>query len=179
MKRTITLFLLVLFLLNVLGYYGVFVGIQLNFEKEIRSKFDREGFTSDQEITLQIPISVPYATDAQEFTRVDGEFEYQGEMYRLVKQRYASDTLYIVCIKDVTSKEIKQALTDYVKSFSDNPSSEKNTTKTVQVFSKDFIPTSTSLQSVTTGWTVGITSCTLVEDYQSLAIQLNSPPPQV
>ena len=168
-----------LFLLNVLGYYGVFVGIQLNFEKELRSQFDDEHFTSDQEITLQIPISVPYATDAQEFTRVDGEFEYQGEMYRLVKQRYAGDTLTIVCIKDAASKEIKQALADYVKSFSDNPSSEKNTSKTTQVFSKDYIPTTTALQSLTTGWNTGITSSTLVEDYQSLVIQLHSPPPQV
>ena len=178
MKRTLTLFLLLLFLLNVLGYYGVFVGIQMNFEKELRSQFDQENFSSDQEVTLQIPISVPYAADAQEFTRVDGEFEYQGEMYRLVKQRYASDTLYIVCIKDVASKEIKQALTDYVKSFSDNPSSEKNTTKSLQTFSKDYIPTATALQSFTSGWVAGIISGERITTYQSLVKQLNSPPPQ-
>lgn len=179
MKRTLTLFLLVLFLLNVLGYYGVFVGIQLNFGKEMRSQFDAENFSSDQEITLQIPISVPYATDAQEFTRVDGEFEYQGETYRLVKQRYAGDTLTIVCVKDAATKEIKQALADYVKSFSDNPSSEKNTSKTLQSFSKDFMPTTTTLQSVNTGWLAAIHTGSWVEDYQSLVPPLHSPPPQV
>ena len=137
MKRGLTIVLLVLFLLNVLGYYGVFMGLQFVNEKEMRALFDDDNFLPEEEITIKVPITVPYATDSREFTRVDGEFEHQGETYRMVKQRYISDTLHIVCVKDNTSKEIKQALNDYVKSFTDKPSSEKGSAKTIQNFIKD------------------------------------------
>jgi hypothetical protein len=178
-KRSLTIVLLVLFLLNVLGYYGVFMGLQVVNERKMEALFDDDNILLEQEITIEVPITIPYATSSTEFTRVDGEFEHEGEVYRMVKQRYINDVLYIVCVKDVKSKEIKQALNDYVKSFTDTPSSEKGSTKTVQNFIKDFIATSTSLQSEESGWHKEIiyqVSSSLVE---SLSIQLNSPPPKV
>jgi len=178
-KRGLTIVLLVLFLLNVLGYYGVFMGLQFVNEREMRALFDDDNFLPEEEITIKVPITVPYATDAREFTRVDGEFEHQGETYRMVKQRYISDTLHIVCVKDNTSKEIKQALNDYVKSFTDKPSSEKGSTKTIQNFIKDYIPCFTVLQSEESGWNKVLSYRTHTSMYESLAIQLNSPPPKV
>lgn len=178
MKRGLTIVLLVLFLLNVLGYYGIFMGIQFVNEKEMRALFDDDNFLPEEEITIKVPITIPYATDSREFTRVDGEFEHEGEVYRMVKQRYISDTLHIVCIKDYKSKEIKQALHDYVKSFTDKPSSEKSSTKTVQNFIKDYISCSTILQSEVNGWNKELTHRTHASVYESLAIQLNSPPPK-
>lgn len=178
MKRITTLILLLLFLLNVLGYYGVFVGIQHSFEKRLQSQFDQDDYSNDDEVLIKVPLTLPYAADAPEYTRVDGQFEHQGEVYRLVKQRYASDTLFIVCVKDNATKEINQALVDYVKSYSDNPSSEKGSTKTLQTFSKDFISTITNLQSIESGWANALRFQTLSLTYESLAIQFNSPPPQ-
>lgn len=178
MKRSLTIVLLVLFLLNVLGYYGVFMGLQFANEKEMQALFDDDNFMPEEEITIKVPITIPYANDSREFTRVDGEFEYQGETYRMLKQRYISDTLYIVSVKDNTSKEIKQALTDYVKSFTDKPSSEKSSSKTVQNFIKDYISSSTVLHSEQCGWSNVLMHGALTSIYESLAIQLNSPPPK-
>lgn len=178
MKKGITIVLLILFLLNTLGYYGVFVGLQFRNEKEMKALFDDDNYLPQQEVTIKVPITVPYATDSREFTRVDGEFEHNGEIYRLVKQRLISDTLHIVCVKDNASKEIKQALTDYVKSFSDNPSTEKDTTKSSQQLIKDYISCATLLQSEVTGWGKVLTHGTRITVYESLSIQLNSPPPK-
>ena len=178
MKKGITIVLLILFLLNTLGYYGVFVGLQFRNEKEMKALFDDENYLPQQEVTIKVPITVPYATDSREFTRVDGEFEHKGETYRLVKQRLLSDTLFIVCVKDNASKEIKQALTDYVKSFSDNPSTEKDTTKSSQQLIKDYISCATVLQSEVTGWGKVLTHGTRITVYESLSVQLNSPPPK-
>lgn len=178
MKRITTIILLLLFLLNVLGYYGVFVGIQHSFEKKLHSQFDQDDYSNEDEVLIKVPLTLPYATDAPEYSRVDGQFEHQGEVYRLVKQRYASDTLFIVCVKDNATKEINQALVDYVKSYSDNPASEKGTTKTVQSFSKDFISSVTSLQSFQNGWANVLRFETLSFTYESLTIRLISPPPQ-
>jgi len=170
--------MLVLFLLNVLGYYGVFMGLQFVNEKEMKALFDDDNFLPEEEITIKVPITIPYASDSRGFTRVDGEFEHEGEVYRMVKQRYISDTLQIVCVKDNTSKEIRQALADYVKSYSDKPSSEKSSTKNIQNFIKDYISCSTVLQSEECGWNKVLDYRTHTSVYESLAIQLNSPPPK-
>jgi hypothetical protein len=177
-KKGLTVVLLVLFLLNMLGYYGVFVGLQFVNEREMKALFDDDNFLPEEEVTIKVPITIPYATDSRGFTRVDGEFEHEGEVYRMVKQRYMSDTLYIVCIKDNKSKEIKQALTDYVKSFTDKPSHQKSGTKSIQTFIKDYISTSTSLQKEETGWYKVLIHGMCSAVYESLVIQLNSPPPR-
>ena len=178
MKKSLTIVLLVLFLLNVLGYYGVFLGLQFVNEKEMKALFDDDNFLPEEEITIKVPITIPYATDSRGFTRVDGEFEHEGEEYRMVKQRYISDTLHIVCVKDHKSKEIKQALNDYLKSFTDKPSGEKGGTKTIQNFIKDYISSSTALQSEESGWDKIISYRPHSSLFESLAIHLNSPPPK-
>jgi hypothetical protein len=177
-KRGFTIFLLVLFLLNVLGYYGVFVGLQFKNSREMQSRFDNEDYARTQEITVKVPLTVPYATDSREYTRVDGEFEHQGEVYRMVKQRLQSDTLYIVCVKDNTSKDIKQALVDYVKTFTDKPVNEKGQSKTTQNLIKDYIVESTSLLTTSNGWHKILTLGTHLDAYKSLSISFNSPPPR-
>lgn len=179
MKRGFTLFMLALFLLNVLGYYGVFVGLQFKNSREMQARFDNEDYARTQEITIKVPITVPYATDSREYTRVDGEFEHQGELYRMVKQKLQSDTLYIVCVKDNISKDIKQALADYVKTFTDKPVSEKSNSKTAQNLIKDYMISSTTLQTISDGWNNRLTPGILARGYNPHSIQLNSPPPKV
>lgn len=178
MKRGFTIFLLALFLLNVLGYYGIFLGLQFKTQQEMKALFDEEGALPQQEITIKVPVTVPYATDSREFTRVDGEFEYQGQTYRMVKQRVTSEALYIVCVKDTKTNDIKQALADYVKTFADKPVNEKGSSKSIQNFIKDYIATSTTIHSSTTGWGNTISFSIFSDQFESLSIQLNSPPPR-
>lgn len=178
MKRSVTLLLLALFLLNVLGYYGIFMGLQLKNGLDMRASFDNEDYSRNQEVTIKMPLAVPYSTSSEEYVRVDGEFEHKGQTYRMVKQRLHQDTLYIVCVKDDASQEMKQALADYVKSFSDKPSSEKGQSKTTQNFIKDYIPTFTAIQSVESGWNKSFTYGNQDVAYESLESSHTSPPPR-
>lgn len=150
-KKFLTLSLLALFLLNVLGYYGVFVGLQVKSGQVMRERFDSQNYSVEQEVTIKVPITIPYATDSRGYERVDGEFEHHGQMYRLVKQKLQSDTLFIVCIKDNQAEKINQALEDYVKTFTDKPFNAKQNVK-AQTFSKDYISTSISIQTLAAGW---------------------------
>jgi hypothetical protein len=177
-KRVFALFMMLLFLLNVLGYYGVLVGLQFKNKQNLQAQFDSDVYERQHEVTIKVPLTVPYATDSKEYTRVDGEFEHKGEVYRMVKQKLQSDTLYIVCVKDETSKDIRQALAEYVKSFTDKPASEKSQSKTLQNLIKDYIATSTVLQSSHTGWSYTFELSTLQNTYNSLTISHNSPPPR-
>ena len=133
------------------GYYGVFVGLKFSSEISLREQFDDESY-ANEEVTIKVPIAIPYATDSKGYERVDGEFEHNGQIYRLVKQKLQNDTLFIVCVKDNQTQKINQELADYVKSYTDKPFSTKQATKTISIFSKDFISSTTSIESASTGW---------------------------
>src|SRR5688572_3596354 len=90
---------------------------------------DKDLYSGSEAITIEIPVTIPYGVESSEYHRVDGEFEYQGEMYRIVKQRYSNNSLFVVCVKDVKGNRIGQALKDYVKTFSDKPADAKSQAK--------------------------------------------------
>jgi hypothetical protein len=162
----------------VLGYYGVFIGLQLKTTQKMRENFDEDNYTH-QEITFKIPLAVPYSTDSKEFRRVDGEFEHQGEIYRLVKQRLKSDTLFIVCVKDNVSKRISQALEDYVKTFTDKPANSKGNSKTIQNLIKDFICNAISIEKQNSGWEKTLSFYRVESQYQPIDCSFTGPPPRV
>lgn len=179
MKRVVTVLLLAIFLLNVVGYYGILVGLQLSFQRDLQAQFDEDQVSASNEIVFNIPLALPYATDAKDFQRVDGEFEYQGEVYRLVKQKLASDTLTIVCIRDVKAKGINQALEDYVKTFSDKPSNAKGALKTLENFSKDFVSQHIAVSTAVAGWNMFVEHTTALHaHYQFQFIDSLTKPPR-
>jgi Txe/YoeB family toxin of Txe-Axe toxin-antitoxin module len=153
MKRVITLGILFLFLLNAVGFYGIFLGVQFKIASEANRQFDEDQYTPSESISFQVPIAMPYSIEEQDFHRVTGEFEHQGEVYRLVKQKLHNDTLYIVCVKDTKSKKLNQALADYVKTFTDRPFSTKQQgTKLVYSIIKDYLNTGIAIESDAHGW---------------------------
>ena len=143
----------------------------------MRADFDDENY-AHQEVTIKVPLTVPYSTDSREYQRVDGEFEHRGEVYRLVKQRLRSDTVYIVCVKDDTSKEINQALEDYVKTFTDKPANAKGSSNTLQNLIKDFLTQSISIERETSGWEKILTFFLIEYQYELVSSSLTGPPPR-
>ena len=152
MKRFFSIALVAIFLLNVMGYYGVFLGMQYQNDIAMRKVLDNHRYSESQTITVKVPISIPYMSDNADFERVDGMFEYQGEFYRLVKQKYAKDTLTIVCVKDFENKRIHQALSNYVKTFNEKAPVHNQGSKITVNFIKDYISQYFSIKSISSGW---------------------------
>lgn len=135
-----------------MGYYGVFLGIQYRNDIAMTNVLDADQYDDDQTFTIKIPVSVPYMTNNEDFVRVDGKFEHNGEHYRLVKQKYANDTLVVVCVKDLETKRISEALSNYVKNFSDK-AADQNQHSTISVnFIKDYLPQTFSIRTLSPGW---------------------------
>jgi hypothetical protein len=152
LKKVFSLALIFVLLLNILGYYGVFLGLEYRNNIAMTTLFDRGGYDESNTVTIRLPLSLPYMTDNTEFERVDGLFEHEGEFYRLVKQKYSNDTLTVVCIKDVENKRIQKALSQYVKTFTDKTSDQQHSAKFSISFIKDYYFTPFSLKSVSDGW---------------------------
>ncbi|MFZ5972085.1 MAG: hypothetical protein ACOYXA_10880 [Bacteroidota bacterium] len=159
MKRLITLFLLFLFLLNVLGYYGIFVGLQWQNGRALNARLDSDDYEEFETVTYKIPLTIPYGTDSRDFERVEGTYTFKGETYRLVKQKFHRDTLHIVVIKDEKSQRLNEVLKDYVKTFTDKPEHTKDAAKLSFDFAKDYLSTTVTVSPESGGWASGVALC--------------------
>lgn len=177
MRTAIAIFLVVLILFNIMGFYGLLVGLSLKAKHEISKRLDNDQYHEEETITLKVPLSIPYYSGNGEYERVEGEIQHEGEFYRLVKQKMEHDTLYIVCIRDHKIKHIKQALADYVKTFTDKPVS-KSKGKGQISFIKDYLPALFSLSDGVDGWNRTLSWCSEAISYQSRSVPFFGPPPK-
>lgn len=178
MKRSVAILLIFLLLFNALGFYGLLEGWRYKSSKELVRKLDNREYSADETVTIKVPFNLPYQLTSQEFQRVDGEISYNGEFYRLVKQKFENDSLVIVCIKDHESQRIHQALADYVKTFTDNPVDSKPSGKISISFIKDFIPSVVSIAHLSDGYYYAIESCSTDEHLIDRSLVVFTPPPQ-
>jgi hypothetical protein len=152
-RRIAAIALLLLLLFNVLGFYGIFMGLQYQNRQQLVERFDAEQYDESQTITFKVPLSIPYAGDRQDYVRVDGEFENEGEFFHMIKQRLSQDTLYVVCVNDQQSKRIHRAMTDYVRTFSDDASGAQDQSKTiVPTFIKEYLIEFHHVDRSSLGW---------------------------
>lgn len=178
-KKLVTYSLMGLILLNTVGFYGIFLGLQVKYAMDANDNLDKELVSMADMVTFKVPLTVPYATDQVEYDRVSGEFEHQNEVYRLYQQRLYKDTLFIVCYKDAQSKKINQALSDYVKTFADKPQSAKPlAAKEAPSLIKDYLQTGISIESEHFGWENSIRFGANVNAYDFLHFSRIKYPPK-
>jgi len=152
LKRLLAISLIAILLLNTMGYYVILLSMQYRHDAAVIKALDADHYEASNAVTLKFPISVPYLSDNNDFERVDGLIVHDGEHYRLVKQKYAKDTLTIVCIRDTERKKINDDMSEYVKSFTDKASGQTNSTKQSIDFIKDYLPQYIAVNSLTFGW---------------------------
>lgn len=153
MKKVFAVALIAVLLMNTLGYYGVFLGLQYQNSMAVTRQLDADVYDESQAVTIQVPLTVPYMYNDADFKRAEGLFQYKGEFYRLIKQKYADDVLTIIAIRDSETKRINQAMSDYVMTFTDSgDDSQDSSSKLTVSFIKDYISQSIDILSVSIGW---------------------------
>lgn len=133
--------------MNVMGYYGLLVGLQYRHAQHILARIDSGSYSELETRSLKIPL--PGNAGSQQYERVDGEFEQNGQVFRLVKQRLYKDTFHIVFIRDEMGTLIKHALADYAKSFSEKSVDDDQQLIILPVFIREYLSRAHNL--VTTG----------------------------
>ena len=178
MKRAFSIFFLALFLFNIGGYYLVYWGLQSQAKKDLLHRLDAENYSSEDLIVISVPMSLPYPLQQQGYERADGEFEYQGEYFRLVKQRLENDTLFMVCIKDQSKKKLVKVLNEYSNYANNLPAGAHRTLDMFSKLFKDYTAASLLYVAAGNGWSApiqyGEQQITLLGITQSVT----SPPPR-
>jgi len=156
MKRALSIVLLIIFLFNQAGYYGIhWIALQ-HHQSEILTRLDNNDVAGLETTTLQIPLNVPYPAAAPEYERIEGAFEYHGGHYKLVRQKLENDTLHVVCIRDVNEERLQHALNDFIK-LSHSHTTDTKTLKLINSFCKDFHHTHQTGPQYAAGWSLALT----------------------
>ena len=167
------------FLFNVGGYYIVFWGLQQRYSRELIERLDANLYSEEETIELKIPVTLPYPLNQQEFERVNGKFEHNGEYYKLVKQKLHNDTLYIVCIQDHQQKRLEKTITEYANLSNDLPSNSDKALNFLGKLLKDF-ESNKNLDLVASGvWCLEIPLTFHSFKTIDQEREIHSPPPKV
>jgi hypothetical protein len=171
--------MLMIFLFNVGGYYILLVGLEHHADQSLQKQLDAELYDEDELIELTIPMNLPYPVEEQSFQRMNGKFEHQGEHYKLVKQRFENNILYILCIKDHQHKKLVKSVHDYVKMVNDTPSSSKKTLSFFGKLVKDFEQSESDKLIHYYGWAAKISFNQPIFSLLSSAERVPAPPPKI
>jgi hypothetical protein len=147
MKKLLSILLLIVFSFNLGGYFILFKVLQHSVNRELVEDLDNNQYQNDQLLEIQVPISLPYVTYSGELKRINGKIEHNGEIYKLVKQKFINDTLHIYCIADKVEKRLIVNFKEYAKHTTDAPASQKKkpgqvvkqSSKEYHSFSDDFL----------------------------------------
>jgi hypothetical protein len=138
LKKAFALLLLFTFLFNVGGYYIVFWGLRFQADQQLIKRLDADQYLPEETFEIKIPVTLPYPIQATDFQRVDGNFEHNGEVFKLVKQKLQNDTLYVVCIRNHQVEQLKITLTDYVELTNSLPGTNQKALNFLGKLVKDF-----------------------------------------
>jgi hypothetical protein len=179
LKKAFAIFFLVIFLFNVGGYYLLFWGLKSQAKSDLLHRLDADQYVSEETIILSIPLSLPYPIHEANYERAQGEFEYRGESYHLVKQKIENDTLFAVCIKDQRQKKLDHAMNEYANLTNNLPASTKNTLDLLGKLFKDYTPSAFSLQATLLTWSREIPFIEKSFTIQHRGFAVDSPPPEL
>jgi len=178
-KRIAGAFFLCLIVLNTIGYYGLLLIVKDQLTSRILQRIETNAGELGGNLILTIPIQTTIDPVSQEFTAAEGEIIYQGEVYRLVKQRFYKDVLYLVCIRDNQTTRLKEQIADYSALFSGHEAEHTDATiKIINSISKDYTPITYSVKNNSAGWSAIFTPKRVNDLYRFISDTYVFRPPQ-
>lgn len=177
MKKAISFLLLSCFILYNFGYYLVYFSLNSRIESNWTEKIYGDQAIPDQK-TLKIPISLHYATDDRDFREINSLFEKDGEYFRIIKQKYAKDTLTVVYVADDQKNNLETTIKKWAASMAQE--GQTNSGKLdFNNFVKDYMP---PFFAVNLDCLLVIKTDTLHKDpdtqFENKSSSPNSPPPE-
>jgi len=167
LKRVTSFFLLLLIFFNPIGYLGLFLLVKKQLTTPILQRIETNSNEIGGNLILVIPLELSHASASEEYTRVDGEITYQREVYRLVKQKYFKNMIYVVCIKDEQREESVKTMADYSTLFSGQDAGRTNSNiKILNSFSKYYTKVTFSIRQQSISIYSPLKHNTFIELYQ-------------
>lgn len=118
-----------------MAYFSLNVQIEKNWVEKIYND-QTDGMV---ERILEIPMSLPYMADQEEFIATNTQFEKDGQYFRAIKQRYTKDTLQIVYVPDSAKRTLDHTMKQWISSLvQDELPDSGNNSILSKIFVKDY-----------------------------------------
>lgn len=160
-----------------MAYYSFNLQIERNWVETIYG----ESQSTLLERMMEIPLSLPYMADEEQFRETNTPFEKDGLLYRAIKQRYTKDTLQVIYVPDTATTNLQATIQQWVRALvhDDLPDGSSNSLLS-KSFVKDYQPTDTFKVSTLTRFnhpkaTIGF----IFSTYDFHFLNSHSPPPEV
>lgn len=114
-------------LFNLAGYSLLFQYFISKADLQLVKQLDEKRYNNNDLLEVKVPLNMPYINDTKDFERVDGQLEYKGVHYNYVKRKVTGDTLYMLCLPNVSKTKLYAAKNNYSKEVNDIPTNKKNT----------------------------------------------------
>lgn len=126
MKKLTVILLLAIHIFNLAGYSLLIQHLINDADKYLVQSLDKMTYNDKDLIEVSVPLNMPYLTNTNKFERTDGQLELNGIHYNYVKRKISNDTLYVLCIPNISKTKLSDAKVDYAKQNSDLPSGKNN-----------------------------------------------------
>jgi hypothetical protein len=124
-----------------IGYYLLFFVQRVNVKQVITQTIEQGNISEEDFIVFGIPITLPYQSE-RDFERLEGDFEYEGKHYEMVKKRLKNDTLYVYCLNNVAQERLKANLSKHTAAHVGEPAgnqARKSAEKIIKHIIKDYL----------------------------------------
>lgn len=150
MKKAASIFLLTLFLFNIVGYKCLFYYLAKSADERIEAKIKNFNEQDQRFITLKIPLNLPYITDWKDFESMEGEITIKGSIYKFVKKKVFRDTLILLCIDHKEKSLLEKNDDDYFKKVNDLASNSSKKSDSKQLKTDYYLNNSSSNSNLIT-----------------------------
>jgi hypothetical protein len=143
-----------LMVLNTIGYYSFLVLVKEQMGSQLTRKIASGAPEPGGDMIVKIPLAVPYPTGSEEYEAAEGEFTYEGSVYKVLKQRHYNDTLYVVCIHDDKATQVSNQIKELSHAFAGEGSHPGTGLKLIDSLSKYYCFTQHTILPLSTGWSL-------------------------
>lgn len=112
--------------------------MQSSSEAYLEKKVDQNKYDESDLITIKTKLNLPYYTGSEQFERVYGSINIDGNNYQYVKRRVHNDTLELLCLPNQEKTKLQQAHNELTKFFTDGQTSTPKKNITVKISLPDF-----------------------------------------
>lgn len=140
MKKSLSIFLFSCFVLYHFGYYAFYFSYNQHLESKWKDVIYGERSIEAVEELIEIPLTMPYMANQEEFQATNTSYENNGSYYRVIKQRYQNDTLQLIVLPDSERLVLKNTLKKWISVVTEDelPQDEDSSFQNI-FFVKDYI----------------------------------------
>jgi len=179
LKREISILLLCCFTTYHFGYYIFYYSYKFKIESDWASQIFNSELAFDGERLMKIPLSLPYRSDQRDFQEASYNFEKNGVVYRVVKQRYSMDTLQLVYVPDEPLRKLELSVTGWIAYVTDNlPQKNDNNRLLLTNILKDFLLPMAGVSLKFAGNLKNENNCRYFFTYKNIDKEIDNPPPK-